>query len=122
MMLHHVASRQNNSAQAYWQARKPYAQENPADAPLKRKQKATSRKPLTQFKGSEFLLTKNKHRDTEPFYETNKRKKEGQTDLAVFVLSRSSKSLSDIAGNTWKMDNAKAFIEREKNNQNGDGN
>ena len=42
--------------------------------------------------------------------------------MAVFVLSRSSKSLSDIAGNTWKMDNAKAFIEREKNNQNGDAN
>ena len=122
MMLHHVASRQKNSAQAYWQARKPYAQENPADAPLKRKQKATSRKPLTQFKGSEFLLTKNKHRDTEPFYEANKTNKEGRTDLAAFVLSKSSKSLSDLVGNTWKMDNAKASIEREKNDQNGDTN
>ena len=111
-----------NSTMGYWQARKPYDQENPTDAPLKKKQKATSRKPLTQFKGSEFLLTKNKHRDTEPFYEANKRKKEGQTDLAAFVLSRSRKSFNDLVGNTWKMDNAKTSIEREKNDQNGDTN
>ena len=42
--------------QAYWQARKSYAQENPTDAPQKKKQKATSRKRLTQFEVSEFLF------------------------------------------------------------------
>ena len=113
--LDNVASpRKKKSTQAYRQARKSYAQENPIDAPQKKKQKATSRKRLTQFEVSEFLLKNNIHRDTEPFYEANKRKEKGQTDLAAFVLSRSSKSLNDLIENTWKMNHAKASIEREK--------
>ena len=43
-----------------------------------------------------------------------KKKEEGQTDLAAFVLSRSSKSLNDLIENTWRMNNAKASIERGK--------
>ena len=80
----------------------------------KKKQKATSRQRLTQFEVSEFLLKNNIHCDVELFYEANNRKEEGQTDLAAFVLSRSSKSLSDLIENTWKMNNAKASTEREK--------
>ena len=80
----------------------------------KKKEKATSRKRLTQFEVSEFLLKNNMHGDTELFYESNKRKEEGQIDLAAFVLSRSSKSLNDLIENTRKMNNAKAFIERDK--------
>ena len=102
------------STQAYRQARKSYAQENPTHAPQKKKQKTTCRKLLTQFEVSEFLLKNNIRRDTELFYEANKRKEEGQTDLAAFVLSRSSKSLNDLIENTWRMNNAKASIEREK--------
>ena len=44
----------------------------------------------------------------------DKIKAEGQTDLAAFVLSRSSKSLNGLIENTWKMNNAKTSIEREK--------
>ena len=102
------------STQAYQQARKSYAQENPTDAPQKKKQKATSRNRLTQFEVREFLLKNNIHLDTELFYEANKRKEEGQTDLAAFVLSRSSKPLNDLIESTWKMSNAKASIELEK--------
>ena len=55
--LDEVASpRTKNSMQAYRQARKSYVQENPTDAPQKKKQKATSRKRLTQFEVSEFLF------------------------------------------------------------------
>ena len=113
--LDNVASPQTKkSTQAYRQARKSYAQENPADAPQKKKQKTTSRKRLTQFEVSEFLVKNNIHRDTDLFYEANKRKSEGQTDFAAFLLFRSSKSLNDLIENTWKMNNAKASIEREK--------
>ena len=113
--LDDVASpRTKKSTQAYRQARKSYAQENPTHAAQKKKQKATCRKRLTQFEVSEFLLKNNIRRDTELFYEANKRKEEGQTDLAAFVLSRSSKSLNDLIENTWRMNNAKASIEREK--------
>ena len=50
----------------------------------------------------------------ELFNKANKRKEEGQTDFAAFVLSRSSKSLNGAIENTWKMNNAMASIEREK--------
>ena len=65
-------------------------------------------------KSVSFYLKKYIYRDTKLFYEANKRKEEGQADLAVFVLARSSKSLNDLIENTWKMNNAKASIEREK--------
>ena len=55
------------STQAYRQGRKSYAQENPTDAPQKKKQKTTCRKRLTQFEVSEFLLKNNVRRDTELF-------------------------------------------------------
>ena len=80
----------------------------------KTKQKTKCKKCLTQFEVSELLLKNNKDRDTELFYEANKRKEEGQTDLAAFALSRSRKSLNDLIENTWKMNNAKASVEREK--------
>ena len=114
---HVVSPRTKKSTQAYRQARKSNAQENPTDAPQKKRQKATSRKLLTQFKVSEFLAKNNIHLDTESLYEANKRKEEGQTDLAAFVLSRSSKFLSDLIENTWKINNAKASIDREKTNR-----
>ena len=119
--LDDVASPQTKkSTQAYQPARKLYAQENPTDNPQKEKQKTTCRKRLTQFEVSEFLLKSNVRRDTKLFYKANKRKEEGQTDLAAFVLSRSSKSLNDLTENTWRMNNAKVSMEPEKNPQNGD--
>ena len=60
------------------------------------------------------MLKNNIRRDTELFYEANKRKEEGQTDLATSVLPRSSKSLNDLIEDTWKMNNAKAYGEHEK--------
>ena len=109
-----ASSRTKKSTQAYRQTRKSYAQENPIDAPQKKKQKATSRKRLTQFEVTEFLVKSNIHRDTELSYEANKRKEEGRTDFAALVLSRSSKSLNDVIENTWKMNREKVSIEREK--------
>ena len=95
-----ASPRTKKSTQAYRQARKSYAQENPTDAPQTKKQKTTCRKRLTQFEASGFLLKSNIRRDTEHFYKANKRKQEGQTDLPAFVLSRSIKSLNDLIENT----------------------
>ena len=41
------------------------------------------------------------------------RKDDGQTDLASFVLSRSSKNISELIENTWKMEQAGSELERE---------
>ena len=63
---------------------------------------------------SVFLLKNNIHHDTELFYKANKRKVKGQTDLAAFVLSMSSKSLNDLIEKTCRMNNAEASLERKK--------
>ena len=78
------------------------------------KQKTTFRKRLGQFEVSGFSLINNIHRDTELFYEANKRKEKEQTNLAAFALHRSSKSLIYLIENTWKMNNGKYSIEHEK--------
>ena len=80
----------------------------------KQKQKARSVKRLTQFNVSDFLVKNDVHQDIERFLEEHKRKEEGQTDLAVFILSRSSKSLHDLVEITCKMHNTKASTEHEK--------
>ena len=112
-----ASSRTKKSTQAYRQARITYSQENSTDAPQKKKQKATCKKLLTQFEVSEFLLRNHICRDTELFYEANKREEEEQTDLAVFVLCRSSKSLNDLIENTWRINNTKTSIEHKKKKQ-----
>ena len=77
--LDDVASLQTKkSTQAYRQASKSYAQENPTDAPQNKKQKTTCRKRLTQFEVSEFLLKNNIRRDTASLL--SKQKKGGRTD------------------------------------------
>ena len=106
--------RTKNSTQAYLQARESYAQENPTDGSRKQRQKATSRKRPTQFEVSELLFKKMYLSWHQAFLWSKEKKRGRQADLAVFVLARSSKSLNDLIENTWKMNNAKASIEREK--------
>ena len=50
----------------------------------------------------------------ELFYDVNKRKEKEQTDLVAFLLSKSSKSFNNLIKNTWKINKAKSFIERQK--------
>ena len=108
--------RTKKSTQAYRQSRKSKAAEN-LDSEIPKKKAPKSKKEnrrLSNFDVSEFLVKHDIHRDTELFAEANSRKEEGQTDLAAFVLSRSSKALNDLIENTWKMHDAKATISREK--------
>ena len=49
---------------------------------------------------------------TQLFAEVNKQKQASKTDLASFVLSRSSKALNDIVENTWAMEGAVAKVAR----------
>lgn len=66
------------------------------------------------FQVRDFLAKKSIHRDTEMYAEAQARKEKGQIELAVFVVSHSTKSLNDLIDNTWKMQKAKAATEREK--------
>ena len=69
---------------------------------------------LSNLEVGEFLIQNNIKRDTELFAVANSRKKEGQKDLANFILSKSTKAVNDLIENTWRMHNASAQLEREK--------
>ena len=69
---------------------------------------------LSRLEVSEFMVKNNIHRATELYAAAEERRKEGQADLAAFVLSCTKKFLNDLIENTWEMQNAKATLEREK--------
>ena len=69
---------------------------------------------LTNVEVSDFLVKQNIKRDTELFAAAQKRKDEGQLDLANFVLSNSSKVLNELIAKTWKMQTASANLDREQ--------
>lgn len=76
---------------------------------------STSKKPkrLSNFDVSEFLVENALKSTTELFAKANEQKKAGKTDLASFVLSRSSKALNDLIDNTWEMEGASAKVARK---------
>ena len=60
------------------------------------------------------MVKNNIHGATELHTAAEERMKEGQTDLAAFVLSCTKKTLNDLIKSTWEMQNTKATLEREK--------
>ena len=60
------------------------------------------------------MVKNNIHRAAELYAAAGKRWKEGQADLAAFALLCTKKSLNDLIGSTWEMQNAKGTLEREK--------
>ena len=71
-------------------------------------------KHLFRLEVSEFIVKKNIHRATELYAAAEESRKEGQGDLAAFVLSCTKNSLNDLIENTWEIQNAKATLERKK--------
>ena len=61
---------------------------------------------------SEFLVENQLTNSTQLFAKANEQKQAGKTDLANFVLSRSSKALNDLTENTWKMEGAVEKVTR----------
>ena len=60
----------------------------------------------------EFMVESNIKSETELFSIGYEEKKAGKKDLANFVLCRSTKALSDLLQNAWKMESAskKSFL------------
>ena len=52
------------------------------------------------------MVENNIKNEIELFSIADEKKKEGKKDLANFVSSRSTKALSDLLENTWKMESA----------------
>ena len=91
-------------------ARDLEVEENADIAP---KEKSSKPKKLSNMHVSNFIVKNNIKRDTELFAAAKKRKDEGQEDLANFVLTKSSKVLSELIDKTWKMETAGITLDRE---------
>ena len=63
---------------------------------------------------SDFLVKHGIKNETERFAASKCRKDQGQVDLANFVLSKSSKVLSELIEKTWKMQRASEDLERKQ--------
>ena len=116
--LENISSpRTKKSAKAYRHSRKAKSSDTSttSEAPPKKPSNSKSKlKRLSRLEVSEFMVKNNIHRATELYAATEERRKEGQADLAAFVLSCTKTSLNDLIENTWEMQNARATHEREK--------
>ena len=65
---------------------------------------------LSNIEVLEFLVQNNIQSTTELFAISKIIKDEGQRDLANFVLSKFSKSLTELFDSTWKIENASSEI------------
>ena len=61
---------------------------------------------LSSLDVSEFMVENNIKSETELFAIADEQKRAGKKDLANFALSRSTKALSDLLENTWKMESS----------------
>ncbi len=73
-----------------------------------------SKKRLSNLLVSEFIAKNNIKHCKELFAKAEERKEEGECDLAVFIFSRSQKSLDELIAKTWQMKNASASLALEK--------
>ena len=71
-------------------------------------------KKLTNVDVSEFLVSNNIRDQTKLMAIAKDRHSAGEKDLYRFIISRSSKSLSQLIDMTWKINNASSELEREQ--------
>lgn len=81
--------------------------------PRQEKEKSKVQRRLSNFDVSEFMVQENVRTDIELFAKAQQQKLAGKTDLANFVLSRSSKVLQDLLENTWKMQESVAKLSQQ---------
>lgn len=98
------------------QKRKNDCSSSPTSSLLSSENQKEKKKPrrLSNMDVSDFLIENKIKNTTELYAVAKKRKNEGEKDLATFVLSRSSKSITELIENSWKMENASNVLERNK--------
>lgn len=77
---------------------------------------------------ADFIIKQNISTKTQLYAEANKRKEEGECDLAIYIFKRSEKYLSELISKAWSMhnaqrqlsDNAKTRLDRLEEAANGE--
>ncbi|CAB4038817.1 PREDICTED: uncharacterized protein LOC107339053 [Paramuricea clavata] len=95
---------------AFRESRKRKQNEN-ANA---QQEKAKKIRRLSNFEVSEFLVANQIKSETELLALADTQSKEGKKDLANFILCRSNKAIQELIDNTWRLQNARAKLDRKK--------
>ena len=66
---------------------------------------------------SEFLVANQIKSEIELLALADAQSKEGKKDLTSFVLCRSNKAIHELIDNTWRMQNARAKLDRKKSSR-----
>jgi hypothetical protein len=66
------------------------------------------------FEVSEFLVANQLKSETELPALADAQNKEGKKDLANFILCRSNKAIQELIDYTWRLQNARAKLDRKK--------
>ena len=101
-----ASSGRKSSTHTYREAGKPYCPGEPNRCFPKTKVESNNQEMSDSIRSHWVFI--------ELFYDVNKREEKEQTDLVAFLLSKSSKSFNNLIKNTWKINKAKSFIERQK--------
>ena len=96
---------------AYRESRKRKA-ESSGEQPASNAQRKVRR--LSNDDVARIIVRNDIKREKELFALAKMRKNEGESDLSNFILAKSSRSISELMVNTWKLENANSEIEREK--------
>ena len=73
------------------------------------------RRRLTSYDVSQIIITKKLPDRIALMAFANAQKREGKTELAEFIMNRTTKAINEIITNMWDMENAEATIQRRKN-------
>ena len=95
---------------AYRESRKRKQNENTNG----QQEKAKKIRRLSNFEVSEFLVANQIKSETELLALADAQSKEGKNDLANFILCRSNKAIQELIDNTWRLQNARAKLDRKK--------
>ena len=69
---------------------------------------------LSNLEVSEFLVANQIKSEVELLALADAQRKEGKKDLASFILCRSNKAIQELIDNTWRLQNARAKLDRKK--------
>ena len=67
-------------------------------------------KKLANIDVADFVIKKGIKSKTELYAEANKRKEDGECDLALFIYARSEKFIAELIAKAWKMDTAEVTL------------
>ena len=105
------SSKTKKSTKAYRESRKRKA-ESSSQQPASNTQRKARR--LSNDDVASIIVRNDIKREKELFALSKMRRNEGESDWSNFILAKSSRSISELMANTWKLENTSSELEREK--------